>query len=420
MDSIRQVLSDEEWSSSAQTELLMHSIHSYPAKFPALIANKAIEYAYGEGVDLKKIADIFCGCGTVPLEAKVHGIDFWGTDINPVATLIARTKSQDYDVEKLKEYFQTICSQFERKMSAPSKYSSANARIQYWFTQDVFESLDRLLQTIYISIDENDSIYLDAFLCIFSSILKTCSKWLMKSIKPQVDPMKKIRQPLPLFQYSAHRFIRAVEEVNTSQFISRHRPTINIEEANFLDKTVLPRVDLIISSPPYVTSYEYADLHQLSSLWLGYTDDYKSLRKGSVGSSYGCASSSLSLDGLNKTAIDLISKLQRATVQPAKIRAIARYYKDIQVTIKKCFSMLRNNGMVLFVIGDTEYRGVSVTNAQHLVETMESVGFTDLKACKRTISQKLLTPYRDRAGRFTSNKQQREIYHEEFVISARK
>ena len=27
-------------------------------------------------------------------------------------------------------------------------------------------------------------------------------------------------------------------------------------------------VDLIVTSPPYVTSYEYADLHQLSSLWL--------------------------------------------------------------------------------------------------------------------------------------------------------
>jgi hypothetical protein len=29
-------------------------------------------------------------------------------------------------------------------------------------------------------------------------------------------------------------------------------------------------VTLVITSPPYVTSYEYADLHQLTSIWLGY------------------------------------------------------------------------------------------------------------------------------------------------------
>ncbi len=36
-------------------------------------------------------------------------------------------------------------------------------------------------------------------------------------------------------------------------------------------------IDLIITSPPYVTSYEYADLHQLSLLWFG--DDPKHFKK---------------------------------------------------------------------------------------------------------------------------------------------
>ena len=32
-------------------------------------------------------------------------------------------------------------------------------------------------------------------------------------------------------------------------------------------------ISLIVTSPPYVTSYEYADLHQLTALWLEYTKD---------------------------------------------------------------------------------------------------------------------------------------------------
>lgn len=73
---------DEEWNESEKAELIMHTIHAYPAKFPAFIASKAFEYAQNEGVRIDKVADIFCGCGTVALESKIHNYDFWGCDIN--------------------------------------------------------------------------------------------------------------------------------------------------------------------------------------------------------------------------------------------------------------------------------------------------------------------------------------------------
>ena len=95
---------EDEWNFSEDTELLMHTIHTYPAKFPAFIATKAFDYAELEGVDIKTVADIFCGCGTVALEAKLHGKEFWGCDINPVATLIAKTKSAAYDIDIVTGY----------------------------------------------------------------------------------------------------------------------------------------------------------------------------------------------------------------------------------------------------------------------------------------------------------------------------
>ena len=42
-----------------------------------------------------------------------------------------------------------------------------------------------------------------------------------------------------------------------------------------------------MTSPPYVTSYDYADIHQLSALWLGYASDYRTLRKEHAGNQYG-------------------------------------------------------------------------------------------------------------------------------------
>lgn len=45
-------------------------------------------------------------------------------------------------------------------------------------------------------------------------------------------------------------------------------------------------VDLIVTSPPYVTSYEYADLHQLPLYWLGYLQDLSQFRQKFIGSMY--------------------------------------------------------------------------------------------------------------------------------------
>ncbi len=45
-------------------------------------------------------------------------------------------------------------------------------------------------------------------------------------------------------------------------------------------------VSLIVTSPPYVTSYEYADLHQLTALWFDYTKDLTDFRKRFIGTSY--------------------------------------------------------------------------------------------------------------------------------------
>src|SRR3546814_9151275 len=55
-------------------------------------------------------------------------------------------------------------------------------------------------------------------------------------------------------------------------------PPPDIRYANVLP-VARPRqsLDLIVTIPPYDTSYEYADLHQLSSLWLGYAQHHRGL-----------------------------------------------------------------------------------------------------------------------------------------------
>lgn len=403
---------DEYWNTEDFPAMKMHSIHAYPAKFPAFIATKAINLAQMQGVHITYVADVFCGCGTVALEAKINNINFWGCDINPVATLIAKVKSETFDIKILMEYYAILVNEFNNLSISDIQYSIANERLVYWFDKTHYLDLYKLI-TVIGNISRKK--YKRAFECIFSSILKPTSRWLTKSIKPQIDPDKVPINVIDAFKNQFNKFVKAVEEQNIINSAS-----VKIEKMNFLKKRKLPNVSLIITSPPYVTSYEYADLHQLSSLWLGYTDNYQSLRKGTIGSIHNSEEYYFEIMDLNSVGRKIVQQMRSNRIPNAKIKSVARYYIDMQRTISKCYTMLEDGGMAFFIVGDTEYKGVKIENSRHLVESLLSNGFREVTISKRKISNKLLTPYRDEIGRFTTDKNERKVYHEEFIIIGKK
>lgn len=142
--------------------------------------------------------------------------------------------------------------------------------------------------------------------------MKICSRWLTKSIKPQIDPEKKVVDVRQQFDKQINKFLKAIAEVKF-----RDAKT-TIECTNFLEEDNLPCVNLIITSPPYVTSYEYADLHQLSSLWLEFTDDYRKLRKGSIGSIYNSDDFIVDMKKLNTTGKCVVEDLEMLVCQKLK------------------------------------------------------------------------------------------------------
>ncbi len=401
------------WNMGDQKENKMHKIHAYPAKFPAFITTKAIEYAENRGVNVNLVADIFCGCGTTAYEATRNGKDFWGCDINPVATLIAETKSQQYSKEKLERYFDKILIIFLQFSINVKEVREINSRIKYWFKGKQIEDLLRLKHSINETVPFK-SKYRKFFLSAFSNILKPTSVWLTKSIKPQVDPFKKPADVMESFT----KQVKMMWDANNKNILTT-RTKVKIENINFLNKKINHSfVDLIVTSPPYVTSYEYADLHQLSTLWLGFAEDYKYLREGTIGSLYHNSNFNEDIKKLNKTGEKIVFQLYNYDKRKAK--SAAKYFVDIQKCVFKAFDILNKNSLALFVIGNTEYKSVRIDNTKHLVESMILAGFEDIEVIKRKISKKILTPYRDKKGKFTTNKNSRKVYAEEFIVIGEK
>ena len=404
---------DPFWNVGDEQELKIHRIHAYPAKFPAFITTKALAYVRKSNFFPNKIGDIFCGCGTTACEARRNNIDFWGCDINPVATLIAEVKSHSFQRGRLEKYYNEIINKYSSLDAFPT-FETANPRLQYWYTETQYNNLSKLKEAILTAIPNKNSMYQKFFLCAFSNILKPASKWLTKSIKPQIDPNKSFVSVMTLFNKQYNFMIKAYEENNVHE-----EPDITIKTANFLEENNDSKnLDMIITSPPYVTSYEYADLHQLSTLWLGYTSDYREFRKGTIGSDFCHENIENEIMQLNSSGAEIVTKMK--DVDKAKAKSVAKYYLDMQAVAQKSYNILNERGYALFVIGNTEYKSVRIDNALHLSQSLLEAGFAELQITKRKISNKILTPYRDANGKFSSDASGRKIYSEEFIVIGKK
>ena len=403
------------WDFGDTTEDLIHRIHPYPARFPAFITTRALEYAEGQGVKVRNVADVFCGCGTTAVEAKRNGKDFWGCDINPLATLIAQVKTHRYrdrDLERTHNAIREAANQSDVTGEARARISD---RIRYWFDEVSVDDLIRLDQAIRKQTYPY-SAHRKFFQCGFSAILKAASYWLTKSIKPQRDPDKEPRGVMEAFEDQVTLMRRA----NKENSFPRPSPTTRIRTRSFLGRTrSREKANLIVTSPPYVTSYNYADIHQLSTLWLGYATEYRALRRNMLGNRYGVRTPSANVvrrlgDAAWRTYRDMRDE------DPHHASSIARYFVDLDKAVRRCWDVLEGGGMAVFVIGNTQYKGVRVDNAEHLETSMGRAGFERVRTIPRRVSLKIMTPYRDALGRFTRDSSQRQVYAEEFVLIGRK
>lgn len=408
-----QVRESTLWNSPREKELLLHRIHAYPAKFPPFLVHRLIEHFESLGKPTQYVADPFCGCGTSALESAKLRKHFWGCDINPVATLIARTKSRPYRPNYLRHLYQDIvaCAN-SSSAKAPKRYSE-HERLNYWFTPSSIQQLYRLLQAILNVVPKGK--YQDFFLTGFSNILKPCSRWLTKSIKPQIDPKKVPADPLSAFHKQVKGMLMAVDQAMQSV---EFKSEVRIVNHNLLNLQLDTFADLVITSPPYVTSYEYADIHQLSAIWLGYAHDYRKLRKGSIGSEHHLDQIDDLYQRVNPTARVIYDSLRK--LDGSKARSVLRYFNDLNISVEKIKNILNPGGSVAFVIGNTSYKGIPIDNAKVLTQCLLDSEFKNVHVAKRKISYKILTPFRNKLGRFTSHARGRKVYSHEYILTGDK
>ncbi len=340
-----ELLNDLDWNFAGSKSEQIHSLHPYPAKFISDIPNTLLK-----NLPIPKntlIFDPFCGSGVTLIEAQKAGINSIGVDLNPIACLLSRVKTQS-----LSDDFLTIAEGvYEKCLSYRGSISIPNIpNLDHWFKKDIQKGLSILLKQVN-AIPEG-SVSDGLKFCVSSIIVKVSNQESDTRYAAKANAWGK-NDVFSLFFQVAQK----LQKAKNSFLYSTNSIVLN-KNSLLLDKSDLPqKIGLVITSPPYPNAYEYWLYHKYRMWWLGY-------------------------DPIN--------------VKEQEIGARAHYFKKNHQTefdfidqMDGLFTFLSascaRNAFVCFVIGRSKIHGRIVENEKIIAKIGESKGLKHLSTIKRTI-----------------------------------
>ena len=383
---------DSAWSFAGKTlkdtTYITHGYYTYPAKFIPQLAARLI-HKYSRKYDT--IVDPFMGSGTTIVEGLVNSRRTIGTDINNIAFLTTSVKTTPLQSKTLLGEYSRLSLDLQNLNGQANFFGETilqnipqHERLDYWFLPPQKEKLGSIISRI-LTIE--DASIKNFFLLAYAQILKSCSIWHARSIKPMRNKTKKVVDPVSQFLKQTKKMIGKYLEYEALLSPEIRASIDEFRTIECADARALPCPDqtanLIVTSPPYVTSYEYADLHQLPSLWFGYLQELNQFRTKFIGSKQ-----------RQRKDIDLKSPLADATIERLsnykKAQEVKTYFADMLESFLEMRRVLKRGGKACIVIGNTEFKGVKIYNAEIFKEQFEQIGFQMHDLIHREIPSKML------------------------------
>ncbi|MHC3130030.1 MAG: DNA adenine methylase [Candidatus Bathyarchaeota archaeon] len=429
----------DDWTFKDEKPTLhIHGLHSYPARMHPPVARKAIQLFASKG-DL--ILDPFCGSGGVLAEAKIQGYRSIGIDINPLACLLSRVKTnpinpdviytkwvsllseikdtrKKFPVQEIlprvknankiknkdekKIRLEEIIKEFWKTGIKVPDFSQIN--ILYWFKPKSIIELAIIKKCINNILNEKIKEFFHV--CFSKTVRQVCGtrngefklyrippdKW--KNFNPNaLDVFSKIvrKNIVNMSEYYNFFYVKnqsvlsTIIQSDTRKIFSDEFPEEGKKLLFEMDgNSIKGKVNLIVTSPPYGdsgTTVAYGQFSRYLSFWLGYEkEEYYHVDKESLGgrSKHG----KLNSISLEETLEVIKSKDQKRATQ------VNSFFVDLNTCLDNLFKVLTPNGKACFIVGNRTVKEVKIPTDKIIVELGEEIGFRHIDTFSRKIPTK--------------------------------
>jgi DNA modification methylase len=335
--------------------------------------------------------DPFAGTGTTALACQEVGIVCHSIEVNPFAYHVASAKLRStYTVQEFDEALRTvktaIAADGETDRPVPVMQTlSERPELEKWLYSK--SALQAILALRHFS-EMLNGIYADLFLVIIAAILSevgntTKDGKCVRYKKGWQDVSWTRDEVYSLFVEKANEFradILSLQKRGQPQVENVTHCTLGSALVHI--PALLPNsVDIVITSPPYLNTFDYTDVY-MPELWaLGFVSQYSEVRKLRESTLRSHVQIKWSIDQTDipervKTLINEISIGPGNLWNDCIPDMIAGYFLDMTVVLREIKRVLRPGGRLCLVVGTSAYNHVTVETDVLLTEIAESLGFT--------------------------------------------
>lgn len=407
----------------------IHRWFTYPAGFShKLVEAKILESGLNGAA---WIADPFVGTGTTSLVAREMGVNSLGVEAHPFVYWVAMTKMYlDYDTESLRLSVQEVLGSASHLIEKVDWTALWPPLIYKCFSEDNLRQLAALREVILLRAPCPETDFLRLALTTTLRIVTTAGAgW------PYIAPSKYQARTTKRNAFSefARRCTLMISDIQYIIGLERRQSKHRLVQgdARALDRYAQPEsIDLILTSPPYMNNYDYADRTRLETFFWGLYRTWADITREVRDHLMMAATTQVRLTSLNgirqcpgiavtnrQVHAELLQIIERLTEMRAEKSGkktydavTAGYFEDMLQVIKGAYTVLKPGCQFILVLGDSAPYGVYIPTDEIIGRLGVAVGFSRYE----------IEVLRTRGGKWAHNTQRHHVPLHESILTITK
>jgi SAM-dependent methyltransferase len=246
----------------------VHGFHSYPARIHPATAAGLVRAVSREGAT---VLDPFCGSGTVLVEAMLAQRRAIGTDLNPLAVRLAQLKTTLPEphtgpaiVAAANDVGAFATERRKRRAGSTKRYPPEDVEL---FDPHVLLELDSIQAGIATQVRPDPALR-GALELVLSAVLVKVSRRASDTSATIATRRLAAGYATRLFVSKAAELVRRLGEFAQLAAPGVARARVELDDAAKLRTLAASTVDAVVTSPPYVSTYDYLAQHSARLRWL--------------------------------------------------------------------------------------------------------------------------------------------------------
>ena len=375
----------------------IHKWFTYPAGYSyKLVDAKLDEHGIESGC---LVLDPFLGTGTTSLAAKMRAVDSVGIEAHPYVHQVARTKlTWRNDAGELAELATEIVADAHVANRSMNELPDYPELVHKCFTTETLRGLSAIKESITTNCQSQRSREFFELTLAATLRLVTTAGAGWPYIAPSKHARRKIEHdPFEKFAETAHSMISDLVYIE-SLGIPPSTHEIYCDDAKNVDLYAdTDSVDLMITSPPYLNNYDYADRTRLETYFLGKYSSWADISQNVRSRLMISATTQITLRDMQhlvhlpklrdispkaskylRPRIDELLAFRNA--KPGRKTydiLVAGYFEDMSEILTACYHTLKPTAPFVVVIGDSAPYGVHIETERVLGEIALDIGFSN-------------------------------------------